>query len=182
MTELNPPPPKQSIILDTNVIQYSTNKKFGKEISTYLGELIKRGFELAISEVSYSELLANLNEKKEREGMELLNKFIKRFAVEYLVLIVTAQVSTLYNQQRRLELKPKTEASTEDKIIAATAILSGSLIMTSNINDFPRPFFKEVEEKLIFYKENNKNNMIVIQLLKPNIPVINQRFLERPKN
>lgn len=173
---------KQTIFLDTNIIQYSVNNKFGKNVSSYLAELTKRGFELAISEISYSELLANLGAKRERAGMRLLNSFTKRFAVEYLVLIGTAQLATLYSQKRKLEKKPKNEASTEDRIIASTAILSGSLVITADINDFPRPYFREVEEKLVFYKDNNKTNMIVMQILKPNIPVINQRFLERPED
>ncbi len=131
---------EQTVILDTNIIQYSANKKFGKEITDFLDELKKRGFELAISDISYSELLANLSQAKEEAGLKLLRSF-KKIEVGTTFLHAAARTCTIYNQQRKIEQKSKSEASVADLIIAATAILTGSLIITANINDFPKAIF-----------------------------------------
>lgn len=92
--------------------------------------------------------------------------------------LTASWLSTIYKNEK----VSNQQISLEDKIIDATAILTDSLIMTADINDYPRPFFTEAEEKLFFYRHKNKTCMRVIQLLKPNLPVMQQRFSERPKN
>lgn len=166
----------QNIILDTCILQYISDKKISAQLISYLASLIKKGFSLAISDISIQELLTNATIKQEKEGLALLSNF-KNYQLESNILVSASQLSTLYNQGKI----PNQNISIPDKIIASTAILSGSLIMTADVNDFPRPFFLEAEEKLFFYKHRNKTNMRVVQMLKPNMATIIQRFSERPK-
>jgi predicted nucleic acid-binding protein len=167
--------PLQYIILDTCVVQYINDKKISKELILWLEGLISKGFGLAISDISVQELLTNATVRQEEEGFKLLSKF-KNYPVESNILLGASQLATLYN----LEKTPIQGISIPDKIIASTAILTGALIVTADINDFPRPFFHAAEEKMIIYKHKNKTKMRVLQILKPNMPVINQRFSERP--
>jgi predicted nucleic acid-binding protein len=167
--------PVQNIILDTCVLQYLSDKYMSLELLKFLLDLIQRGFGLAISDISIFELLQDATIKKENEGVDTL-KLFGRYNLLENTLIASAQISTLYKSDRCHD-----GISVADKIIGATAILSGSLILTADINDYPRPFFNEVEEKLLIYRKNNKSNMISMQILRPNIVYINQRFLERPK-
>jgi len=44
------------------------------------------------------------------------------------------------------------EVGVGDQIIAATAILQNSIIFTCNGRDFPPPFFKELDRKLLTYE------------------------------
>lgn len=172
--------PRQNIILDTNILQYIGNKKIAPGLLVYLADLVNRGFGLAISEISCYELLSGTTIKQEQEGLNLLEKFV-RYTVDIQVILAASQLSTLYFHQRKLEDREvDREISPQDKFIAATAILTNSLIITANINDFPRPFFQEAEEKPLLYKDNNKIRMLVVQLLRPNQTVTQQRFQERP--
>lgn len=174
------PSPTQDIILDSCILQYIGNKQILGELLAYLLELVERGFGLTISEVSYFELLSGTTIKQEKSAVDLLDKF-NRYLIDLRVLIAASQLSTLYFHQCKLEDRSPQNISFQDKIIAATAILTGSLILTANINDFPRPFFQEAEEKPIFYKHKNKTQMLVLQLLRPNQLVVQQRFHERPQ-
>lgn len=168
-------PQIQNIILDTCILQYFSDKYISSELRTYLIDLLGRGFGLAISDVSIMELLQDATVKRETEGMNSLKPFV-RYNLLDNTLIAAAQLSTLYKRD-----KCHDGISMADKIIGATAVLSGSLILTADINDYPRPFFSESEEKLVTYRKNNRPNMISMQLLRPNIIYINQRFTERPK-
>ncbi len=168
--------PTQILILDTCVLQYTSDKYIAKDLLVYLVELMRRGFSLAISLISVYELLSGATEAKEKEGLSILNLF-KNYQMDGNLLLAASQLSTLYEKEK----VPSQNISVQDKIIAATAVLTGSLIITADINDFPRPFFDTVEEKLFYYQKKNKTNMRVIQLLRPNLLVINQRFSERPK-
>lgn len=146
---------------------------------SYLTNLMGRGFGLVISEVSYYELLSGTTTKQEKDRLNFLNE-LTRYLVELRVFIAASQLSTLYSQQCKRENRTSHEISCPDKIIAATAVLTGSLILTANISDFPRPFFREAEERLIFYKDHDKTQILVLQLLDPNNSVIQQKFQERP--
>lgn len=170
-----PKEPIQNIILDTCILQYTGDKKIIAELLPYLLELTKRGFGLAISDISIQELLTNATLRQEKQGITLLSQF-RRYQLEPNILIGAAQLSTLYSKEK----VPSQNISIPDKIIASTAILTGSVVMTADVNDFPRPFFSEAEEKLFFYKHKNKRSMHVIHLLRPSMEVINQRFSERP--
>jgi predicted nucleic acid-binding protein len=127
---------KQDIILDTCILQYISNKKISGQLISYLASLVKKDFNLAISDISIQELLTNATIRQEKEGLALLSNF-KNYQLESNILVSASQLSTLYNQRKI----PNQNISVPDKIIASTAILSDSLIMTADINDFPRPFF-----------------------------------------
>jgi len=168
--------PRQDIILDTCVLQYTSDKFIAVELQNYLIGLVKRGFELATSNISIFELLSGSTITNEAKGLKILNLF-KNYKIDENLLLAASQLSTLYDKEK----VPSQDISISDKIIATTAILTGSLIITADINDFPRPFFETAEEKLFFYQHKNKTKMKVIQLLRPNQVVISQRFSERPQ-
>jgi len=69
----------QNIILDTCILQYLNDKKISAQLISYLASLIKKGFSLAISDISIQELLTNATIKQEKEGLALL--FGKRFSI-----------------------------------------------------------------------------------------------------
>lgn len=171
------PQPTQNIILDTNIIQYIGDRNVAADLSQYFLNLVKKGFRFAISDVSYYELLSGASAKQEQQANFILSNFDK-YLVDSEVLITASRLSTIYKNEK----VPNQQISLEDKIIGAIAILTDSLIMTADVNDYPRPFFTEAEEKLFFYRHKNKTGMRVVQLLKPNLPVMQQRFSERPKN
>lgn len=162
-----------AIILDTNILQYITNENFGKQIEEYLLSLIASDHTLMISDITYAELLAGLKIEAETKPTMWLSNF-PSYAVTTSVLIASARLHTIYSLN---ELNPE-QFSLGDRIIASTAILNGTYILTSNGNDFPRPFFLDAESKEIIYTIANKKRkpekraMICLNLLKPNDPYI----------
>lgn len=73
------------------------------------------------------------------------------------------------------------EVEDGDKIIAASALLSNSVILTANAVDFPAPFFKEVERQYItFAMKRERTRTIVVYLLQPQIEITEQRITEIP--
>lgn len=176
MNDEKPARPTQDILLDTCILQYSGRTPSASRFLKYLSILGERKFGLAISEFTIYELLQGTSKTKEQELVKILKKF-KQFKVTANVLMAAAQLSTLY----RREKIPDSQISDGDKIIASTAILTGSLIVTANWNDFPRPFFIESEIKRIEYKKKGKPVMIPVYLLSPDMIVIKDRFKNRPK-
>ena len=170
-----PTPTTQPIILDTNIIQYSAHKEIGPEILNYLIELTRRQFTLSISNITVFEILSGSTTEQETRLLETL-KLFSTYQVTDNVLLVASRISTLYGREKLLSQN----ISIPDKIITATAIVTNSVVMTADLNDFPRPFLVEVEEKLIYYQQNNKRCIKDIMLLGPNYPFIQESFNNRP--
>jgi len=166
----------QHILLDTCIIQYASDSHSGPEYNSYLADLASRGFQLAKSEYVLYELLQGAPEQKEQKLLNALSIFTT-FQISTSVLIAASRLKTLYD----MEKIPQLQIQDGDKIIAATAILTGSFILTANVNDYPRPFFVEMERKNILYRYKNTDRMIPSYILSPDFPVIEKRFANRPK-
>lgn|SRR3989338_199279 len=178
----DPKTPTQDIILDTCILIHLSTENMAIPLKYYLLDLIGRKFNLAISGISITELLTNITLKKQQEGYKVLSIF-KRYFLPDNILIASGELSTLYKQVGIDNDNPiKIECdhiSLADRIIGATAVLSGSLILTADINDFPNPYFFPVEEKKILYKRKNKENMLYLQILSPNNVLISEMINKR---
>lgn len=170
------PPLKRNILLDTCFLRYLNNKDIAAELIKYFLELINRGFEFAISEISIYEFLSGNSVRREKERIALLGLF-KTFQITTNVLVAAAQLTTLYQNEN---IPQENSISLQDKIIGSTCILTGSIILTADTNDFPRPFFSEAEKRYVLYTKNSKQEMLVLQLLQADYIVINTRFKDRP--
>lgn len=169
--------PKQTIIIDTNIFSYIGEKEIGTHIILYLIDLLKRGFGFAYSDITIYELLRGSTESKEHKMLGILNPYFRYFLSENVIL-AAARLDNIMKAE-------KIEVNTVDhgdKFIAATAILTGSLIMTANTRDFPWPLFHEAEsEPIIFQDKSKKSKCYMISLIRPDFDLINLRFKERPK-
>lgn len=169
--------PKQTIILDTNIFSYISEPEVGSHVILYLVELLKRGFGFAYSDITIYELLRGNTEKKEKEMLEILNPYFRYFLSENVILSA-ARLDNIMKAEK-IEVNSVDHG---DKFIAATAILTGSLILTTNARDFPWPLFHEAESKpLIFQNKNKKTKCYMTSLIRPDFDLINLRFKERPK-
>ncbi|MBI5619884.1 hypothetical protein HY950_02905 [Candidatus Gottesmanbacteria bacterium] len=167
--------PLPDILLDTCVIQSFADKHRGQQYSTYLSQLVSQTYALAISEISLYELIQGVSVSKEQQLLQTLEG-VKRYTIDQNVLIAAARMRTLCN----MENIAREQISDGDRIIAATSVLTGSFILTENLNDFPRPFFVEMERKNIIYDYKNVQRMIPVYLLTPDLLIINFRFQNRP--
>src|SRR5436190_12815902 len=155
--------PEQKIILDTNIFSDIHDKNIGFSLTMYLLDLIKRGFGFALSDITIYELMRGLSKEKEKKMLSFLSPYFSYYLTRE-VLITTAQLDNLM----KMENINVNSVDHGDKIIAATAILTGSLILTANTRDFPWPFFHEVEYNPLFYNDHNKKKKChMISLLSP---------------
>ena len=168
---------KQTIILDTNIFSYIGDKDVGIHIISYLIDLLNRGFGFAYSNITIYELLRGTTEKKETEMLNILNPYFRYYLSENVIL-AAAQLDNIMKAE-------KIDANSidhGDKFIAATAILTGSLIMTANARDFPWPLFHEAESKpIVFQYKSKKTRCYMVSLIRPDYDLVNLRFTERPK-
>ena len=138
----------------------------------YLNELSHRRFGFAISDVTVFELLCGATIEKENLAIETLNLF-NRYDVSIETWIAASHLLTLYSDKKI----PNEQISPGDSIIAATAILTGSLILTGNADDFPRPFFDAGEKRNFIYKNKKSKEVLqVIYLMVPDYEVITKLF------
>lgn len=161
--------PKQTIILDTNIIGNIFTKTLGEKTETLIRDLIETGFNIRVSEISYFELLKMFP----RSDLDYVIKALEMLPAYEVTLGVLEKASDLY----RLCLDkgiPKDQIDTEDYIIGATATLTGSLIYTGDLNDYPRPYFREKGEKVFTYKVKNYTAYKVTAFFAPNIIRIEQ--------
>lgn len=169
------PIPIQNILLDTNIIQYAGNTPTNLEFLRYIIELQNRKFGLAISHISVFEILRNATIKQETEIFQILNIFYRYYLSE-VVLIASARLSTLYREHCKL----KGDIDYGDILIAATSILTNSLILTRNRKDFPFPFFIEAEVRTLHVSRSiGHTDGYTLCLLRPNYEAIYRLFTLR---
>jgi predicted nucleic acid-binding protein len=165
------------LLFDSNIIQYTAQPKATDAFNEYITDLLSRGFEFAISTVTIFELLRGATIRTEMKMTNLLDRFTKIDITENL-LQYAAKLESAYKLEN---IQPK-EIEDGDKIIAATSILSSSIILTANASDFPTPFFKEVERKFITFEvKRERTKTIVVYLLQPQIEITEKRITEIPQ-
>lgn len=159
------------ILLDTNIFQYSNHKYSGKKVRDYINKLQNEGYELGSSNICIAEILSGVYKDKETIAVEWIKK-TRQYEVDILVLNTVGYISRVYND---LHI-PIQQIDLGDKIIAATAFLTNSYILTANYNDFPRPLFIEIEREIIEFDQKGKVNYIPIYVLIPDILYIKKLF------
>jgi predicted nucleic acid-binding protein len=162
------------ILLDTNIIQYSSSKSTSPKFIQFLIETNKKGI-LAVSEYSRFELIRGAKTSLEQELLKTFELF-KTYPISTEVLYASARIETLY----RMEKIACEKISDGDKIIAATSIILNAPIITANGRDFPWPYFKEIDRTPVIYTEKNISKVILVSFFQPDLNYLVQRFKERP--
>lgn len=168
-TEVIPikPADRPTIIIDSCIIQYFGDKNIGPGILSCLQMALNTGYNLCISEATIFEMLDGADLKTEKDRIDTLKVF-SSFPITSDRLIAAAQLGTLY----KYENIPEQQISAGDKIIAATAMLTSSLILTANGRDFPLPFFQTITSVDINYKKGKSQHCITAYFLAPNVKTI----------
>lgn len=156
-----------NVILDTNIIQYIGNKHVGSHIREYVSQFRT----ILYSDISVGELTAGAIRKDLEKTEELLSKMYP-IVIDEDILVLSGNLHTIYSKSKI----PYQHISLADRIVAASAISTDTTIYTADVNDFPRPFFQEIDEHVISYRYKNKSRFLVTQVLKPNYPVITEHI------
>lgn len=149
------PASKPIVISDTNIFSYLLDEKIVEQIIKILEE-VEKDYELAWSAVTRYELICKGTQKM-KKVVDILDRF-KAFNVDRKVFGFAALFFCLGVK------------GVGDSIIAATALLNKTYLLTADGSDFPEPYFSE-EKHWIVKSVNSKNRVsaLVIHLLKVNI-------------
>lgn len=165
---------KQSVIVDTCVIQYSNGSKKAESeaMISCLKEIVKEDYTLAISEITIYENLYGLDGRKVEQAIKVLKTYEWK-VISNDVLMLASILGGLYRDE-------KCEGpNAGDHIIAATTILENGLILTNNHRDFPHPFFITEKYIPVTFKHNHYFITRDITLYKPNFPILMRRINEK---
>ncbi len=140
----------QRIIIDTNVIQYGVSDHFSDDTQTLLGSLNETADEMYISSYTTFEIYRGIDNRKIEKTKRVVDVF-GSYEPDLVTYKIAAVLTTCY-QRHPATRNYASKYSDGDTIIAASAIRDGSRILTANANDFPAPFFLEVERHYISSK------------------------------
>jgi len=161
---------KQYVIVDTCIIQHLGNAELAEKIFDDLRNVSKLGYDLAISDFTYFELLDGASAKIEEERIDALSGF-SRYFVSKKILITAAHLGCLFKYD-------KVSSDIGDKIIGATTLLYNAIVYTTNGRDFPRPFFKELSKSFLKYSKNRAEITLPVYFLRPDLEYINLKYKE----
>lgn len=162
---------QRNVILDSCIIEYLLNKEMSDVLTAQLDLWRGKAFGVAISELTYSELIDGAHLDKETKVIDFLDQFYS-LPITKRITKGAGKLGSVYKQEFQLEKS----ISLGDKVIAATAIIFSAPIITANVKDFPQPFFNVLLSKNIVYKQNDRRKMIYIAFLYPNYEYIKHAF------
>jgi predicted nucleic acid-binding protein len=158
-----------TVILDTNILHYGVSRDLSDEIANLLPKVKAQGFDLVISSFSKFEVYRGLNKVKIPVTRALVDT-ITPLDVDGDTFRIAAVLFSCYHYHEATKGKNKYDDD-GDIIIGSTAIRYNAAILTANGNDFPRPFFSELDEFII--KRASNNAEIKVYLLRPDIQIFN---------
>jgi predicted nucleic acid-binding protein len=137
------------LVLDTSVLV----KLKGKQATTTsVNSLLSRHGDLVayISEMTFFEFLKCTPHKKDLlKSKEILQNYKQILIDTPLIKYTTGYFIVLmnYKDQELKRVVDPNQLSDSDSLIGATAMRSNALICTTNRNDFPHPFFDEIDSE-----------------------------------
>lgn len=183
-------PAKKFLLLDTNTLSRASacrgdrtkaSETVANQIVTYLKDLFSKEndtWSVAISSITYYELV-NESSIEDEIKIEKALEGAQRFVVDDIILRIAARLGCFYGEKE--VGVGKDQVSFADKIIAATAFVTGSIVYTTNMRDFPAPFFAEATQlrKIIQYESKGCPVYLPTYFMVPQGPVLNNYWEKR---
>ena len=157
------------LLLDSCIIEYYLNEKYSAQTQSILQKWQKNVFGLAINQIVLSELIDGTFMKKEGIIIDTLRQY-HNIPVTERQIIGSGKLGSIYRQTSITQ-----NISLVDKIIGATSIITNYPIITSNINDYPQPYFEVIDSLVLTHKKK----LIKIGLIKPDYIILNSVFADR---
>jgi predicted nucleic acid-binding protein len=160
------------ILVDANVFSYGTNEKYSDAIANVFERLAQLKHEPAVLSYTSFEVYRGLDFKRVPK-MKLLVDAFTPVDIDLKGFKIAAALYSCYKKH------PTTKAYTYqdgDIVTAAGAFLYNTLVLTADGNDFPRPFFDDVEKFPL--KMLDGRVPLIVSLLQPNIQCFNGAIKE----
>jgi predicted nucleic acid-binding protein len=145
------------ILLDSCIINYLSSKDdvFSENINILIQNLINRNNQLCVSQFTYYEVLRGASDSKKIKIKEDLKKFI---VIGHSVARQSRAIK-LYSAYKQVPEVCKHMNSISDiDIFIGSLIFTDKqpLLLTGDYNDFPRPFFREVDVFMLERKSGKR--------------------------
>lgn len=164
----------RDVLIDSNIIQYYyTTLEFTEQIKEVVVSIVKAGYGIAMSDITFYELINGSSVEREKKMFEAING-LKRYYTTKKVLVGAGQLGCLYEGNKLNDI------DLGDKIIASTATLNNAIIFTANGRHFPQPFFKELDRKIL--QRTDKNGLpvnIMTYFMEPDLEIIGYKHKNR---
>ncbi|MEK7463941.1 MAG: hypothetical protein AAB610_02340 [Patescibacteria group bacterium] len=178
------------LILDTNIISRLSmcrgatrpiEEKVANDMVTYLQDLFSKSegeWNIAISSVTNYELIEGSTLDEELKTEDAL-RGLKTFEADNSILRAAARLGCFYKEMKIEDH----QISLADKIIAATAFGTGSVIYTTNISDYPAPFFSELREVRYIIEYETRKGVVYLPtyFMQPEVEVLKNFYDRRIK-
>lgn len=151
------------IIIDSCILIYCQIEPYKQEIRSILRSFVNNGNELAISQISFLEVLRGAKKDDRKYYIKLL-KYLNSVPISEEVIVNSIILHNIYINLGITKESDKRDW-TGDVIIGATAMFQKSLIFTSNRRDFPEKVWKVVAIYPVIYKSYDKFELINLYLL-----------------
>jgi predicted nucleic acid-binding protein len=165
---------KRYVLLDTNIISSFSNEDLGNKLLEVLREVVVLGYGIAISDITFLEIINGTSVSTEQKMLQTLNG-VERFYIKKDILIAAARLGGLYKDHGfRLD-----QFGIADQIIAATSVMRNCIIFTKNGRDFPQPFFKELDRRMIEYTNKEYPVCVPTYFMQPQLEYIGEYHTKR---
>lgn len=166
------------VFIDACIVQHADNDGIARGIGSDLTHAFEAGFQPATSDFTLFELIDGGTPNIEENRVKAIKGF-RRFRVQDRVIRLSARMLCFYREHGL------TDISKGDRILAATCVLNPhSVLYTTNIRDFPEPFFSVVGKQQIVYLTKRGEAAIYSYFLAPDYRAITHSYkswVERSK-
>ena len=164
------------ILIDSCVLIYCGDNKHKDFSKKLLRLLANNGNKLAISEFSGFEVIKNYQNKDNFDYYLNLINFVENREVTRGILIIAATLHKHYNKRYNAH---DNEGCMQagDLIIGATSAEKQTLLLTSDVEDFPEPSWKIIAQTYNVYNDGRKKKILNYYLLKFDASVVQESDL-----
>lgn len=162
--------PRKIAILDTNILDYGFKAEYAASVNALLTELSKE-YDLITTQYSRFELFRGLVSSRVPAAKSLFDTF-DCVEINGDVFKIAAALTTCYKNDESTKSRASSFGD-GDTIIGAAAFVHGTAILTSNLNDFPRPYFLDDSRTLPMIHSSKKEKTIAVGILNPDTRYLN---------
>ena len=160
----------KKVLIDTNILQYATKPDYADDVYAIFERMQSAKINLRVSSYTTFEVYRNLDKVRIPKMKQVID-FFQPIETDLMCFSLAAALDTCY--RRNDATKQYASRYTDgDLVLAGSALSYNAPILTANGNDFPRPFFDEIETSLL--GSLTRPMPIKAQLLQPNIAFFNK--------
>jgi|GEM_PF-2082021 len=163
---------KELLVVDTNIISHALTPN---QTAAYedLFKNLEKQYAFSVTAYTKFELMCSSDKKHRAKIEEYISQDMVRFSLSEPLMDFAARVYFLYAKH------PSTKGykiSMADIVNASVAIIKKCPLITIDNNDYPTPFFQEIDRRRVTYTGKNKEVTDTVYILRPDIDNIKECF------